>query len=296
MDRQSYLVIVIATLHMSGCITTRPSVPETEDYSITSSISPTKDAISPTRSSETKGLSSTATVLETATALSRAPLISYVVYGGDGEASSELNTCIHWLGPRERFLLYDDGQLFLYKSGSILEAHLSQVEIQDLLSSLERSGFYEIEDSIEAPDGYDIYDLPEEYQYGDGGWGRRITVEGRSIHIRDSLWEYIIPAIEDTLNLIETYEPPGGAVPYVPIEIEVYVLPEDSGYLSENSFESAHEWPSELPPINQVWILDEKETEIFLSAGMFSSFPDVQALISDGTEYEVITCPSRLGP
>jgi len=296
MNRHDYLVLGIVFLLITGCTENKRSIPVTDEYPIDSSILSPTEGLSLTKPSKAQGTSSTPPVVDTANAHPKAPKISYIVYGGDGEASSELNTCINWLGPHERFLLYDDGQLLLYKSGSILEAHLTQIEIQDLLSSIERTGFHEIEETLEAPDGYDIYDLPDDYQYGDGGWGRSITIKGRSIHIRDSLWEYIIPSVEDTLILIETYEPPGGAVPYAPIEIEVFVLPKDSVFLSEKAFESAQEWPPDLPPIDQVWFLDEVETEILLNTGMFKSFPGMRAFKYAGTEYVVVACPSHLEP
>jgi hypothetical protein len=292
MNRSSHLVIAIAVVLVAGCTESKRSLPVPEDYPTDSSISSPTEAISPTQPSEAQGLSSTSAVLVTATALPETPLISYVVYGGDGEASSELNTCVNWLAPHERFALYDDGQLIQYKSGSIIEAQLTPSEIQDLISRLERTGFREIEETSKAPDGYDIYNLPDDYQYGDGGWGRSIAIRGRRIHIRDSLWDYIIPSIEDTLKLIETYEPPGGAAPYLPSEIEVFVLPKDSGYLPEELFESATEWPSELPPIDQVWFLDEADTATLLSTSLYTSFPDIRAFRYEGTEYVVVSCPS----
>ena len=296
MNRHSHLVIALAIVLVAGCTGGTRSLPAPEDDPIDSSISSPTEVISPPQPSSAQGLSSTAAVLETAKPLAKAPLISYVVYGGDGEASSELNTCMNWLGPNERFVLYDDGQLLQYKSGRILEARLTPFEIQDLLSRVERTGFHEIEETSEAPDGYDIYNLPDDYQYGDGGWGRSIEISGRRIDIRDSLWEYIIPSIEDTLKLIETYEPHGGTSPYVPREIEVFALPKDSGYLPEESFESATEWPSELPPLGQVWFLDEADTAALLDTGMYISLPDIRAFIYEGTEYAVVACPSRHQP
>jgi hypothetical protein len=272
------------------------SVPNTDEFSSVSPTLPPTAGKPPAQPSETQIVPRSTSAVETATVLPKAPLISYVIYGGDGEASSELNTCLNWTGPHERFLLYEDGQLFLYKSGSLLEAHLTQLEIQDLLSALDSTGFHEIEESIEAPDGYDTYILPDDYQYGAGGWGRRITIKGRSIHIRDSLWEFIIPSIEDTVRIIEDYEPARGAVAYVPSTLEIFVLPTESGYLSESSFQTAQEWPPELPPIDQIWFLDEKETDMLLNTGLFSSFPDIQAFKSNGIEYVVITCPSHLEP
>ena len=293
MIRRPYFFFVFAILLITGCADNKRSLPINDDHSIDSSLLETKEALLPAEPSETRGLSSPAVMAETVTVLPKEPLISYVMYGGDGEASSELNTCIHWLSPHERFVLYDDGQLLQYKSGSIFEARLTPFEIQDLISRLEQTGFHEIEDTSEAPDGYDIYNLPDDFQYGDGGWGRSITIEGQRIHIRDSLWEYIIPSIEETLNIIETYEPPEVAVPYVPGEIEVFVLPKESGYLPDKSFESALEWPPELPPIDQVWFLNKAETAILLSKGLYTDFPDIRAFVSKGTEYVIVACPSR---
>lgn len=292
MIRRHHFVFAVAILLVTGCAERKQSLPITDDHSIDSSISDATEAMLPAEPSKTKVLSNPTATIETSTALPGEPLISYVVYGGDGEASSELNTCINWLSPHKRFLLYDDGRLLLYKSGSIFEAQLTPFEKQDLISRLERTGFHEIEETSEAPDGYDIYNLPDDFQYGDGGWGRSITIEGQRIHVRDSLWEHIISSVEDTLAIIETYEPPGVAAPYVPMEIEIFVLPKDSGYMPENSFVSASEWPSELPPIDQVWFLDEAETAILLNTGLYTTFPDIRAFLYEGTEYVVVACPS----
>jgi hypothetical protein len=293
MTRRPYFVFLVAILLITGCAESKRSLPINDDHSINSSLPETKEALPSVELSKTHELSSPTATLESSTDLPQEPLVSYVVYGGDGEASSELNTCINWLSPYERFLLHDDGQLLQYKTGSILEARLSPVEIRDLLTRLERTGFHDIEETSESPDRYDIYNLPDDFQYGDGGWGRSITIQGQRIHIRDSLWEYIIPSIEDTLAIIESYEPPGGAAPYVPKKIEVFVLRKDSGLLPDSSFISASEWPSELPPIDRVWFLDEAETALLLNTGLYTSFPDIRAFIYEGTEYVVVACPSR---
>ena len=287
----------IAILIITGCTECIESVPVHDEQPTGLSTPLVKEGKPPTEPSETPTVPGSTSLDETAAFPPKTRLISYIVYGGDGEASSEWNTCEYWLGPHERFLLYDDGQLILFRSGTILETVLTKIEIQSLLSDLESTGFYEIQESIEAPDGYDIYNLPDDYQYGDGGWGRSIAINGRSIHIRDSLWDFIIPAAEDTVAIIEGFEPARVAVPYIPSNIEMFVLPKDSGYFSERSFPIAQEWPSDLPPINQIpFFLDESETAQVLNIGLFSSFPDVRAFIYDGTEYIVITCPSRFNP
>ncbi len=296
-----YLVISIVILLITGCTERFRSVPVTDEFFIDSPTLPPTEGKPPVQPSEIPTMPSSTSVVETATVPPKARLISYVYYGGDGEASSELYTCENWLGPHERFILYDDGQLILYRSGSILETRLTQIEIQDLLSDLRSTGFHEIQESIGAPDGYDIYDLPDDYQYGDGGWGRGITIKGRSIVIRDPLWDFIIPTVVDTLAIIEGYEPARGLVPYIPSNLELYAIPRDSGfyssYFSEESFLLAQEWPSELPPLDQVFpYLDDNETAQVLNSDLFSSFPDVRPFIYDGTEYVVVTCPSRLKP
>jgi hypothetical protein len=297
MKRHLHLVICIVILLITGCAESIGSVPVTDEQTIGSSTSLPTDTYPPSQPSETPTMPSSVSGVEITDIPPKTPLISYVLYGGDGEASSEWNTCQNWLGPHERFLLYDDGQLILYKSGSVVEARLTQFEIQDLLSDLESTGFHEIQESIEAPDGYDIYELPDDYQYGDGGWGRSIAIEGRSIHIRDELLDFIIPTIDDTITIIEGYEPAKGAVPYIPSNLEMFALSRDSGYLSEWSFPLAQEWPPEFPPIDHVFLfLDENETTLVLDTDLYSSFPDVRTFIYDGTEFIVFACPSRLKP
>jgi len=220
-------------------------------------------------------------------------LISYTQYGGDGEGSSELNSCIYWLAPHKRFFLYTDGQLIYFKSGVLLETYLTDLEINKLLRNIESTGFFEITESNDSPDYYDIYNLPEDYQYGDGGPGSRVTVQGLSIPVRDSLWDYLIPSVEDTISIINEYEPTGNIKPYVPSSLEMMVSSGEDPTFSCCTFPITYKWPEELPPLPFFYkYFNEQETEVVMSANIFKSFPDISRFIYDDIEYIVVTCPS----
>ena len=221
-------------------------------------------------------------------------LISYTRYGGDGEGSSELNSCIYWLAPHKRFILYPDGQLIYFKSGKLLETHLSDLEINKLLQDIESTGLFEIKKSKDAPDYYDIYNLPEDYNYGDGGPGSRVTVQGLSIPIRDSLWDYLIPSIEETVKIINEYEPVGNITPYIPSSLEMMVSSSEDPTFSSWTFPTTYKWPEELPPLPFFYkYFDELETENIMSTNIFKSFPDISKFLYDDIEYIVVTCPSE---
>jgi hypothetical protein len=238
--------------------------------------------------------SDTETLSQTPTRTPQPILISYQRYGGDGEGGGEFYSCIRWLAPYHRFVLYEDGQLVLYRSGIAQETHLSDPEITNLLQEISNTGFFEIQESEDAPDFVDIYDLPDNFQFGDGGPGSSIMVQDTFIHVRDELWDHLKPPVKNTISIITEYTPQGNLDPYIPNTLEMMVLSIENAESYGLDLPIPREWPAELFPLDYMYqYFDENISDDILNTNIFDSFPDESVFTYDGKEYLVVTCPNR---
>lgn len=133
------------------------------------------------------------------------------LYQGAGDGVDEIYICKAVYSPFPRFILYEDGQLIFYDEGKLWEVFLTSLEISDLLGKIEASGFFEIGNSFEEQ-----YNLPNDIQYGSGGWGLGISVNGKSASVHPELTQYLKQPIKDTISIIQTYQPTGNVKPYFP--------------------------------------------------------------------------------
>lgn len=217
-------------------------------------------------------------------------LIKLVQGGGDGV--DEIYHCMAVYAPYPRFALYEDGQLLFYEDGKFWEAFLTRAEIDRLLEQIKETGYFQLGDSLE-----DHYDLPEGTQYGEGGWGISISVQGKGVYIHPQLEQYLVKPIREVTSILQNYRPREAARPYLPRKMELWAVPMDSGYFSTPEAPvEAPDWPETLPELKKFYIgLSEKETEFLLDADYFSGVPELRLFHQDGITYWVAACLPWIG-
>lgn len=217
-------------------------------------------------------------------------LIKLVQGGGDGV--DEIYICMAVYAPFPRFVLYEDGQLIFYGEHELVEAFLTDSEIDSLIEKIEATGYFNVGDSFE-----EHYNLPKDIQYGEGGWGVSVSVKGKDAYIHPQLTQYLVKPIQDAVRIIETYRPPKSARPYIPKDIELWTAPIDTGYFpTPEPPVEIEDWSTKLPPLNLYYIkLNESETESLINSGYFSGVPELRLFKQDGIVYWVLACPPWYG-
>lgn len=219
-------------------------------------------------------------------------LILNGVTAGDG--ADEDYTCLKWRYPNPSFVLYEDGQLFIYSNDKLSQKMLTEQEVQDLLMKIENTGFFGIRDKPGPIENNPLYDLPGPVQYGDGGPAEILTVKSNTIWINNVLAPYVVEPVKDTLSIIYQYRPTD-MVPYIPKQLQLIVwrFVESHSYV-KTPVPEVSEWPSELPALNEMElpaILDQNSTELLLDLKFFPTLPGVRKVTQDGVEYSVVACP-----
>ncbi|MBN2499570.1 MAG: hypothetical protein JXB38_02320 [Anaerolineales bacterium] len=220
-------------------------------------------------------------------------LIAYGDGGGDGV--DELYRCLTVSSPYPRFLLFEDGLLISQKPGYLVQTYLTEVEIQELFTSIENTGFFDIEFKSGPEWESGVYDLPEGLQIGDGDGGAFVRIKDRKFWTKISLSQYIVQPIKDTLSIIRAFEPSGEWQPYQPESLFFFMFDVNTDIyeLADYNRSVSGEWPTELFPLEERFLYwpDEEQTKSFMEFDLFSGYPGAKVFSQDDAEYFVIACP-----
>ena len=164
--------------------------------------------------------------------------ISYSVMPGDGvdEIMSCINAYLNY-----RFVLYDDGQVILFKDSSYYEAMLTKNEIEELITQITLSGFFSLAGN---GDQYSQGYVTPTFQ---GGWGYQFKVDGKSIYFNDL--NNLADPLKTSLELVLKFMPQD-LHPYFPNRLILWVFPEE--YLPPSIDPN-----NDIPKTTQQWTQNE---------------------------------------
>lgn len=164
--------------------------------------------------------------------------ISYSVMPGDGvdEIISCINAYLNY-----RFVLYDDGQVILFRDSKYYEAMLTNNEIEDLIKQITLSGFFSLEGN---GDQYSQGYVTPTFQ---GGWGYELRVDGKSIYFNDP--NNLAGPLKTSLELILKFTPLDLDL-YFPSRLILWVFPEQ--YLPPSISPN-----NEIPKTTEHWTQNE---------------------------------------
>jgi hypothetical protein len=220
----------------------------------------------------------------------------YLIKLMDGAGDGVENTYICSLAyaPYPKFILYEDGLLIFYEDGAFNETHLTSDEIKLLLERIEKTGYFEVGNSLK-----DHYNLPENIEYiGGGDWLISISVKGKRADIIPSLSQYLRKPISDTETIVRTYKPTGNVKTYIPVKVDLYATAIDMATLEAEKYPTPDpvnikEWPTQLPRLDSYALrLSEIETNTFFENSYFTAVPSLQFFKQDGVTYSILACLS----
>jgi hypothetical protein len=194
------------------------------------------------------------------------------------------------------FVLYEDGQLIFKEEGIFKEAYLPQEAVDNLLSQVETTGYFEVKGDgtlendpiyIEPPNGQSgpIYET--------------VTVKNKEVSVNYPLREYLATPIKQTLELILKYSPPESHI-YEPDYVGFWVFPSNTNIGTEawiaTPIATVNEWPSTLPALSSVeyamdWNYGYINNEITPNIKeLFDVYPSIKVFKEDDMNYYVIPC------
>jgi len=226
---------------------------------------------------------------------SKPELISYTILGGDG-SSPEIG-CL--LGDDYLFKLYNDGQLLYFDSSMVRESYLSEIEVQELMSRIERTGFLDVEGTGELREKDPIYENAPA-SVGDGGAGSFLAINDKRIVIYGALKGYLIEPINQAFEIISSFRPEESHI-YSPDLIFLWIFPIDDS-------ESINWYPATpIPPIQEWPETIRSLDDLLLSGGDYYAyiggsesktiseihgfFPSGKVYTENDQEYYVVACP-----
>jgi hypothetical protein len=145
-------------------------------------------------------------------------LISFIIDASDG--MDEMSACLA-ADDTYRFLLYRNGHLIRFDGVQYLETRISQVEIDELLSEIDATGFPSL---IGDGDQYIQNAPPPSFV---NTWGASITVDEKTITITPGQSDYLVEPVKKTLDIVGNYRPKNLQV-YTPESISLWVFLEEN--------------------------------------------------------------------
>lgn len=197
-------------------------------------------------------------------------LISYTIFADGGD---ELINCLEGYS-QPNFILYDDGQLVVYRNGQYLETTLPQDEVNSLLDKIEGTGLLqlgEIED-----EGFD-----------------GLIIQGRVYHFPRP--NFPNKSIEQTVDIINQFQP-SNLKPYMPKNLLLWIYPVESLKPFEDvlpkPIPQAKNWSSELDPLSEfhVGFRDMFGKTVPRIMKQFDGFPDYQIFEEGDILYVTAIC------
>jgi TolB protein len=152
-------------------------------------------------------------------------------------------------------IIYSDGKLLLRESGQYWESQLTALEMCTLRQQIEATGFLE-------PRNEEAYYTQR--SGGDGAGYLTVLIEDIFYSFYDPDIPYLVEDLASGLEFIQNYRPAGPMTPYIP---NAYVIT-----IYENMYpeEDVPDWPSELPPLSELWP-DRSQTGVFVLEGEWAS-------------------------
>ena len=188
--------------------------------------------------------------------------------GGD-----ELINCIEGYS-QPNFILYDNGQLVVYRDGHYQETILAQEEIDSLLDKIEETGIFHL-GKVEE-EGFD-----------------QLIVKGNIYHFPRP--NFPDKSLEQTVGIINQFQP-ANLKPYFPENLLLWIYPVES----LSSFKEflpkpippTRKWSTELAPVSKIgvgWIniYGERLPGIMKQ---FNGFPDYQIFKEGNTIFVTAIC------
>ncbi len=148
-------------------------------------------------------------------------------------------------------VLYSDGQMIV-PGKTYLQKKLSEKEINQLLTQLDKLGFFRIESNQQHDETDHLYNFGSNYsRIYDSLWDC-VVVKGerpRNLCAYEIFSDYLIPEMKNTLKFLDDY-PTDGMTPYIPDRIVLWV---DQGRSSQytNLPATTIPWPDSLPSLEK---------------------------------------------
>lgn len=249
-------------------------------------------------STSTPGPTPTVEVTNPSTTAAREVLASYFVGWMDG--GGELEACLLGYG-QYTHILYADGQLVIRTADGYREAQLSEDEVNDLLSRIVNTGFFQVQGDGSEREHDPIYAVPPDYLPPDGVPHREIMVLQKRVVIDGALFEYLIPEVRDAWHILTDYTP-ASTVAYIPTAFELWIYEVHADELSPEDYRPTPvpptmEWPTDLPALRGL-VADEGIARVTLSdesvlalTQLFPTLPSSRVVTQEGSEYLVGACP-----
>ena len=197
-------------------------------------------------------------------------LISYTIYVDGGD---ELINCLEGYG-QPNFILYDDGQLVVYRNKQYLEVTLLQDEVNSFLNMIESTGILNL-GKIED-EGFD-----------------RLIIKGNVYHFSRS--NFPDKAIEKTIGIINQFQSPS-LESYIPKNLVFWIYPIESLTPFEESLPrpipQIKDWSSKLKPLSEFHkgFRDMSGEILPKIMKQFNGFPDYQIFREKDSLYITAIC------
>lgn len=183
-------------------------------------------------------------------------LISYRIYVDGGD---ELINCLEGYS-QPNFILYDNGQLVVYRNGHYQQTILAREEIDSLLAEIEKTGILQL-GKVEE-EGFD-----------------QLIVKG-------NIYRFPRPnfpnkSLEQTVEIINQFQP-SNLKPYFPENLLLWIYPVESVTSHEEflpkPIPQIREWSTELDPLSKIGVgwIDIHGERLSGIMKQFNSFPDYQ--------------------
>jgi len=219
-------------------------------------------------------------------------LVSFFMDASDG--MDDMSACLA-ANDIYRFVLYQDGRLIKFDGFQYVETRISQVEMDNLLSDIEATGFSSL-----TGDGDQYIENAPPPSFIDT-WGGSVTVQDTTITVTSGQSDYLVEPVTKTLEIMENYKP-ANLQPYAPESVSLWVFQEESISLG-----LANPTP-ELPVLK--WSLEEINLNDLLTdlatskpevvsgetlsfvMGQVKHIPIVRRVEQNRQSYLIVVCPN----
>jgi hypothetical protein len=215
-------------------------------------------------------LASCSPIAVTSVSSEKSMLVSYRIYVDGGD---ELINCLEGYS-QPNFILYDNGQLVVYRNGQYQETILAREETDSLLDRIEKTGILQL-GKVEE-EGFD-----------------QLIVKGNVYHFPRP--NFPNKSLEQTVEIINQFQP-SNLKPYFPENLLLWVYPVESLTSHEvflpKPIPQTREWSTELDPLSKIgvgWIniYGERVSGIMKQ---FNGFPDYQIFKEGNTIFVTAIC------
>ncbi len=279
---RSIILHLVIVLFVSGCISTPTESPTPKE-------APTIIAL-PTASATPIPTHPPTGIAAPTPTLTQSPysiLISRTFYAGDGVG--EIYSCVVGLNTY-RFVLYQNGYLVI---NGTQETVLSQSEIDRLLSEIEATGFFSLNEDHDA-----YISTPSPNDWNQWTWGSDIVVKEKRINLKSGFFNDEVEAIKKTKHLIDDFQPLN-LKPYQPESIWLWVVAIDKDApinpYYPAPFPPVLHWKSEAIQLDEIAAVSGKVisgNSLTFIMQQIKGLPDYHMIEQGGQNYLVAACPN----